>query len=156
MKVYEHDGRAIIRFLQLTNERLKTKNNTMPEIKFTQEDLLERTQLSPGWRVLVPKSIDEGPGKTDPSSIVYPCKFVVDEGKEKGVPINHWFSEKAQGRIVDYIKCFVPGGKLEAGKVYELSQTIGLKVEGYCQYDPGQGYNVIKDWRPVSKGAAAK
>ena len=126
----------------------------MPEIRFTEEDLLERTQLTPGWRVLLVKSTDEGPGKNDPSSITYPCVFVVDEGKEKGVPIRHWFSEKAMGRIVDYIKCFIPNGKLEAGKTYELSQTVGLKVEGYCMYDLDQGWNTIKDWRPVQKGKA--
>lgn len=125
----------------------------MPEIKFTQEDLLERTQLPPGWQTLICKSIDEGPGKTDPSSIVYSCVFVVDGGAANGVPIRHWFSEKAMGRIVDYIKCFVT--KVEVGKVYELSQTIGLKVGGYCQYDLAQGYNVIKDWKPASKAAAS-
>jgi hypothetical protein len=124
----------------------------MPEIKFSQEDLLERTALNAGWRVLVCKSIEEGPGKNDPTSIVYPCVFVVDEGKEIGVPIRHWFSEKAPGRIVDYIKCFVPGGKLEAGKVYELNQTVGLRVEGYCLYDQKQGYNTIQDWRPAKNG----
>lgn len=123
----------------------------MPEIKFTQEDLLERTQLSPGWRTLVVKGIDEGPGKNDPSSIVYASTFVIEGGPENGVPIRHWFSEKAMGRIVDYLKCFVPNGRLEPGKVYELNQTIGLKVEGYCQYDIAQGWNTIKDWRPAKK-----
>lgn len=126
----------------------------MPEIKFTQEDLLERTQLSPGWRTLICKSTEEGPGKQDPSSITYPCVFIVDGGPENGVPIRHWFSEKAMGRMVDYIKCFT-GGKIEVGKVYDLAQTVGLRVEGYCQYDLGQGYNVIKDWRPASKSATA-
>lgn len=124
----------------------------MPEIKFTQEDLLERTQLAPGWRSLICKSVDEGPGKTDPSSIVYSCVFVVDGGPENGVPIRHWFSEKAMGRIVDYVRCFV--SKVEAGKVYDLNQTVGLKVDGYCQYDVVQGYNTIKDWR--QNKAAAK
>lgn len=125
----------------------------MPEIKFTQEDLLERTQLAPAWRTLICKSVEEGPGKQDPTSITYPCVFVVDSGTDIGVPIRHWFSEKAMGRMVDYIKCFT-GGKIEVGKVYELGQTIGQRVEGYCQYDLAQGYNVIKDWRPVQKGAA--
>ena len=126
----------------------------MPEVKFTQEDLLERTQLTPGWRTLICKSVEEGPGKNDPSSIVYTCMFVVDSGKEIGVPIRHWFSEKAMGRIVDYIKCFI--AKVEANTVYDLDKTVGLKVEGYCQYDLAQGYNVIKDWRPAAKTSGAK
>lgn len=131
----------------------------MPEIKFSQEDLLERTQLQPGWYNLLCKSVTEGPGKTDPSSIVYTCVFVVDGGAANGVPIRHWFSEKAMGRIVDYIKCFLPNGKVEAGKVYDLDQTVGLRVGGYCQYDLNQGYNVIKDWKPsrlMEASAAAK
>ena len=127
----------------------------MPEIRFTQEDLLERTQLSPGWRIVVLQKCEEGPGKNDPTSIVYSCVFTIDEGSEKGVPIRHWFSEKAMGRIVDYLKCFVPSGKLEPGKSYELNKTIGLKVKAYCQYDPAQGYNTIKDWQPAKMSAQA-
>ena len=124
----------------------------MPEIKFTQEDLLERATLSPGWRTLVVKSVEEGPGKNDPTSTVYPCVFVIEcQCPENGMPIRHWFSEKAMGRMVDYLKCFVPNGKLEAGKIYNLDQTIGKRVQGYCQYDPAQGYNIIKDWKPAEK-----
>ena len=124
----------------------------MPEVKFTPEDLLERTQLTPGWRTLICKSITEGPGTKDPSSIVYTCLFVVDGGSENGVPIRHWFSEKAMGRIVDYVKCFI--SKVEPGMIYDLDKTIGMKVEGYCQYDLMQGYNTIKDWRPIGKTQA--
>ena len=136
--------------------KIERNKKEMPEVKFTQEDILERTQLAPGWREMVCKSVEEGPGKNDPSSIVYTCMFVVECAcPENGVPIRHWFSEKAMGRVVDYIKCFIPGGKVEPGKAYELAQTIGMKVGGYCQYDLAQGYNVIKDWRPAGKGAAA-
>jgi hypothetical protein len=127
----------------------------MPEVRFTQEDLLERKQLSPGWRTLKVKSIEEGPGKNDPTSIVYSCVFVVDAGAEQGVPIRHWFSEKAMGRIVDYLKAFMPKGELEVGKTYELNNTIGFQVDGYCLYDPKQGYNTIQDWRPAPKKQGA-
>lgn len=127
----------------------------MPEVKFTQEDLLERTQLQPTWYTVVCKSVEEGPGKNDPSSIVYACVFIVEDGPAKGVPVRHWFSEKAMGRVVDYIRAFMPGGKVEPGKVYDLDQTIGLKVGAYIQYDPVQGYNTIKDWRPASKAGMA-
>jgi hypothetical protein len=125
----------------------------MPEVKFTQEDLLERTKLAPGWRTLICKSVEEGPGKNDPSSIVYPCVFVVDGGPENGVPIRHWFSEKAPGRMVEYVECFVPNGKLEPGKVYELSQTVGKKIRGFCKFDQKQGYNIIDGWEPAGKSS---
>lgn len=125
----------------------------MPIVRFTKENLLERKQLQPGWRVLEVKSIEEGPGKNDPSSIVYACKLTISDGPEAGVPINHWFSEKAQGRIVDFVKCFVPG-EVEEGKDYELAQTVGKKVGGYCKYNMSQGFNVIEDWRPATAGKA--
>ena len=96
------------RHLNFNLEIQKELDKKMPEIRFTQEDILERTQLSPGWRTLVCKSVTEGQGKTDPTSTVYTCMFSVDNGSETGVPIRHWFSEKAMGRIVDYIRCFVP------------------------------------------------
>ena len=61
--------------------------------------------------------------------------------------------DKALPRIVDYVKCFV--AKVEPGMIYDLNKTVGLKVGGYCRYDPGQGWNQIQDWRPASKAAAA-
>ena len=125
----------------------------MPDITFTQENLLERTQLTAGWRELKIKSVDEGPGKKDPTATVWEVVFVVDDGKDLGTPIRHWFSEKAMGRIVDFVKCFT-GGKVEAGKKYNLDSTVGRSVQGYCQYDMSQGFNVIKDFKPSKKGAA--
>jgi hypothetical protein len=130
----------------------------MPEVKFTKENLLERTQLSPGWRLLKVKEMEEGPGKSDPTSTVWSYIFIVHAGPEVGVPIRHWFSEKAMGRLVDFVKCFT-GGKVEEGKSYDLNSTVNRLVEGYVQYDLQQGFNVIKDFRPapasaqVSKGA---
>jgi hypothetical protein len=118
----------------------------MPKIKFTKEDLLSRNQLAPGWRKLKCKSIEEGPGKKDPTSTVWECMFIISEGKEMGQPIRHWFSEKAMDRLVDYVKGFT---KAEENKEYELNDTVGREIMGYCLYDDTQGWNVIKDWKPV-------
>lgn len=121
----------------------------MPEVSFTKENLLERNQLSAGWRRLKVKEVNEGPGKSDPTSTVYPITFIVEEGPDSGTPINHWFTEKQMGRMSDFIKCFVD--KVEIGKKYELSSTVGRSVMGYCQYDTGTGFNVIKDFQAVKK-----
>lgn len=123
----------------------------MPKVTFTQEDLLERKQLEAGWRKLKVKSIEEGPGRNDPTSIVWSCVFTVADGADAGVPIRHWFSEKAMGRVVDYVKCFIEGGKVEAGKAYDLKTTESREVQGYCQFDMTQGFNTIKDFRPVGR-----
>jgi hypothetical protein len=121
----------------------------MPEVRFTKQDLQERTPLSPGWRVVICKSIDEGPGKNDPTSTVYPCVFeIAGDGPESGIPIRHWFSEKTPGRIADYIRCFLDENeKLEPGVGYKLEKTINKKVEAFCRFDPKQGYNGIEDFR---------
>lgn len=123
----------------------------MPKIRFTKEDLLKRNQLSAGWRELKVKSIEEGPGKRDPTATVYATVFIVEGGPDDGTPVNHWFSEKAPERIADFVKCFVVSGKVEQDKDYELDDTVGRNIQGYCQYDMQQGFNVIKDFKPTAK-----
>jgi hypothetical protein len=127
----------------------------MPEVKFTKEDLLERSQLAPGWRTFKIKSVEERPGKSDPTATVWEIALVVTVGPETGVPVRHWFSEKAMGRMVDFIKCFLQGGKIEEGKSYNLDQTVNRLVDGYAQYDIQSGFNTIKDWRPSTPPAQA-
>ena len=125
----------------------------MPKIRFSEEDLLERNQLSAGWRKLKVKSVSEGVGKKDPTSTVWECVFVVSDGsKDNGTPIRHWFSEKAMGRVVDFIKAFT-GGKAEKDKEYELDDTVGREVMGYCKYDVDQKWNTIEDFKPVQVAA---
>lgn len=120
----------------------------MPKITFTKENLLERKQLKAGWRKLKVKSVDEKPGINDPDSITWPTVFVVDEGEDAGVPINHWFTEKQMGRLAEYLKCFT-GGQMTEGKEYDLEQTVGRFVLGYAEYDIKSGFNSIKDFKPV-------
>jgi hypothetical protein len=121
----------------------------MPEVSFTKENLLERTQLKAGWRKLRVKSVDEGPGKSDPDSTVWPVVFTVDqEGQELGTPVNHWFTEKQMGRLSEFIACFITGG-IVPGKSYPLESTVGRHVMGYVEYDVKSGFNVIKDFKPA-------
>lgn len=128
----------------------------MPEIRFTQEDLNERKPLSPAWRLFRVVSITEGPGKTDPNSIVYPCVFVVESPEaDKGTRVRFWFTEKVIGRIIDYLKCFVPNGELDPSRGYKLEETVDHYVEGYSLYDVKQGYNTIQDFRPAKAAHGA-
>lgn len=121
----------------------------MPKIKFTEADLKD-TKLEPGWRILDVKSMsDWKPGTKDPASLVIEAAFVVTDGKDAGTVIKHWFTEKQMVYLGRYIKCFV--AKAEAGKEYEASETVGRKVQGYCENDIKTGFNVIKDFRPIGK-----
>jgi hypothetical protein len=128
----------------------------MPEIRFTQEDLNERKPLTPGWRTLEVMQVSEGPGKKDPSSTTYPMVLIVRSPEaDAGTRLRVYFNEKIIGRIIDYLKCFVPGGNLDPSKTYRLEDTVGYHVDGYCLYNIETGFNEIKDWRPATakKGA---
>ena len=126
----------------------------MPEVSFTKENLLERKQLKAGWRKLKVKSIDEKPGVNDPESITWPTIFVVDDGEDFGVPVNHWFTEKQMGRLSEFVKCFT-GGEVSEGKSYKLESLVGRHVLGYVEYDIKTGFNSIKDFRPVTVAKSA-
>jgi hypothetical protein len=120
----------------------------VPEIQFTHENLLERKQLKAGWRKLKVKSVSEGPGKNDPESIVWPVVFIIDEGEDLGVPVNHWFTEKQMGRLAEFIRCFT-GGDVDVNKKYKLEDVIGRLIQGYVEYDIKTGFNSIKDFKPA-------
>ena len=122
----------------------------MPKVTFTKENLLERKPLTAKWRKLKVKSVTEKAGVSDPDSITYPTVFIVEEGDDAGVPINHWFTEKQMGRLSEYLACFIPSGVAES-KEYELNDTVGRSVLGYCEYDSKTGFNVVKDFKPVGK-----
>ena len=122
----------------------------MPKVSFTKENLLETNQLEAGWRILDVKSISNWKkGVNDPTSLTIEALFVVAEGNGAGTPVKHWFSEKQMGRLSNYVKCFV--AKLEPGKELDLGETVGRKVQGYCEYDIKSGFNTIKDFRPINK-----
>jgi len=122
----------------------------MPTVTFSEQDLLERNQLPAGWYKMKVESVDEGLGKKDPTSIVWEIKFIITDEKQTNTPIRHWLSEKARGRVVDFVRCFT-GGEVEKEKKYELSETIGREILGYTLYDPNQGFNVIKDFKPIGR-----
>lgn len=120
----------------------------MPTIRFTREDINQRKQLSANWYKVVLKEVNEETAK-DGQSINWVCKFVVTEAKDPdlvGTPIRHWFNEKAMGRVLDYVKCFL-GGDIEEGVGYELTDTIDRPILAYIKYDPERKFNTIEDFR---------
>lgn len=123
----------------------------MPQVTFSKEDLLERKQLSAGWRKLKVKELEEAKGKSDPSSTTWPTVFVIEEGPDAGVPIRHWFTEKQMGRLSEFVACLLPSGQVEPGKTFELSQAVGRSVMGYCVFDMQSKFNTIQDFKPVGK-----
>lgn len=124
----------------------------MPKVSFTKEDVLQRNQLDVGWYKVVAKEVNQETAK-DGVSTNWVTKFIVVGGPSDGVPMRHWFNEKAMGRVVDYVKCFITETDIEMGKEYELDDTIDRPVMAYCYYDQKMKFNVIEDFRPIKAAA---
>ena len=120
----------------------------MPRVSFTQEDLKQRKQLSPSWYRVVLKVVNEETAK-DGMSTNWVCKFVITEANDPsavGTPVRHWFNEKAMGRVIDFVRCFI-NGEVEEGQGYELSDCIDRPVLAFIKYDPERKFNTIEDFR---------
>lgn len=118
----------------------------MPKISFTKSDLLERKNLKAAWYKAKVVAIKEELAK-DKESTNYVTQFVVSEGENVGVPIRHWFSEKAMGRIVDFVKCF---GDVKEGQDIELQEFVNREVMVFAAFDPEFKWNKIDDFRPIA------
>lgn len=122
----------------------------MPEVRFTREDLNQRKQLSPNWYKVILMEVKEETAK-DGQSTNWVCKFIVTESNNPdaiGTPVRHWFNEKAMGRVIDFITCFI-SGDIEEGRAYDLSDAIDRPVLAFIKYDPERKFNTIEDFRRV-------
>lgn len=121
----------------------------MPEVTFTQEDIVSTKEVTAGWYPLTLKQVVEGPGKKDPSSTTWSCTFEVIDGESKGLQVLTWFSSKMMKNIIRFIRCFVASPV--AGTSYSLDSTVGKPVMGYLVWDIDNQTNIIKDFKPVGK-----
>jgi hypothetical protein len=126
----------------------------MPAITFSEEDFKAKAQLEAQYYELVCNGVEEKPGRSNPDSITYHFDISVAEGPQKGVAVK-WYPNNNvashMGDLVNYLKCFVPGGKLEKGKSYELKDTIGKHFRGYCEYNLDMKWNQVTDFMPSQK-----
>ncbi len=127
----------------------------MPAVKFSKEFLTSRSRLAPNWYKLRVGTWTEETSKAG-DSMNWVGSFTVDDGPDKGTVIKHWFNEKANGRVTDYLLVFTNGDmkKLEeiaTGKdvVDLLNQTAGREISGFAKYDMERKWNTIEDFKPV-------
>lgn len=121
----------------------------MPNVEFTDSEVISLGEFSAGWYPMALRSVEEGPGTKDPSSTTYTCEFEVVDGEKKGAMITTWFSTKMPANIFNYIKCFV--AKPVAGQKYPLEGTKDKPLKGYVVYDLERNANVIKSFKPIDK-----
>ena len=130
----------------------------MPRFVFSKEDLLASEQLPAGWYTLDVKAIsDWTKGSRDPTSNNVIADFTVAGPIKVGVPVRHWFSEKVLGTGRDmsskYLACFIPDGKVTIGEGYEMRDTVGKKVDGYCVWNEEMKMNSIMEFRRYKASA---
>ncbi len=121
----------------------------MPDVTFSEQDILTMKELPAGWYPMSMTSCSEGPGTKDPSSTTWTCEFEVVDGPFKGAIIPTWFSNKMIKNIGRYIRCFV--ANIAANQSYPLDSTIGKPVMGYVVFNMDRASNEIKDFKPVGK-----
>ncbi len=121
----------------------------MPGISFSQEDIISAAELPATWYKMKAQSIVEGPGKSDPSSTTWTCKFVVTDGAFAGRVIDYWFSSKMMKNAIRYLRCF--GVTAKPGETYAIEDTVEKPVEGYLVWDVNQLTMVIKDFKPAGR-----
>ena len=120
----------------------------MPKITFSKEDVMQRNQLQPKWyKVVLREVTEELSSKGDSTNWV--CKFVVTDGDQSGTPVRHWFNEKAMGRVLDFVQCFL-NTQVSTDKEYEISEIIDRPVLAYIHFDAERKFNVIDDFKKVS------
>ena len=124
----------------------------MPAVMFTEENMKDGAEITPGWYKLQLKEVTEKPSSKNADNTVWACKFILQEGEFKSATALMFFNAAMMKPVMDYFKCFIkPGTTLEKDKSYTFDSTIGMDVMGYVQYNPEFKWNAITDFRPVSR-----
>lgn len=123
----------------------------MPGFTFTDEDLSRNNPLEATWYPLKVVSVTSGPGKKDSSSTTWTIDMVVSSGPGAKTPVRHYLSDKMPSSAIQYIRSFIPDGKVVAGKEYPIEATHGKETMGYCTWDADFKTNKALDFKPIGK-----
>lgn len=131
----------------------------MPIVGFEKRDILRGTIVTPGWYKVRIEEFGEEPSK-DRNSTNYPVDGTIICSAEDGstqfaeVPVKWNFNSKAMGFSIGYLKAL--GVEVEAGKRYDLAQTVGKEIEMYIGNKEYEG-RIINDlkhqYRPLRENA---
>lgn len=116
----------------------------MPQVEFTNRDLLRSTIVEPAWYRVRIETVGEAPAKQSEKgpSTNYPIEGTVlfngDNGDTKyaGVPIDWNFNSKAMGFAVGFLKAF--GVEPQAGVKIELKSAEGRELDVFIENDTWQ------------------
>lgn len=127
----------------------------MPKLTIKPEDLKRSVVLDQGWYGVEVTSIGEEPNKAgDALNIIVDMVGLQssdpDRNKASGVPLRRYFTEKAPGFAVNFLKaCGATVG--EAGGTFEFSGAVGKKLDAFIKPRPYEGRmtNDVADFRAL-------
>lgn len=127
----------------------------MPKFHITPKDMKRSKIVKPGWYTAIIEEVKEEAAKGGDSNNVV-VDFLGQEADALNVPFRVWFSEKAPGIAVPFIKAL--GGKIdeEKGGDFEFTLAKGKKIKIKVSTGEylGKPKNQIDDYAP-SMGEAA-
>jgi hypothetical protein len=117
----------------------------------TDSDVKRAYKPKPGWYAIdIQEQKDESSDKDGSMNCV--LDFVVLGGPDPeavGVPIRHWFNEKAPSFIGPFVEAL--GQEFKPGS-FELGKNlIGMKLDGYIKQEPfgGRMVNKVTEFAPL-------
>ena len=123
----------------------------MPRLSLTPQDVLRSKILKPGIYTFEVSAVNEETNKAgDAQNIV--VDFVGVEGMAQGVPVRVWFSEKAPGMAVPFIKALGGSVSETESTSFEFAQATGRKVRLQIENEKYMGklQNTVAGYAPVA------
>ncbi len=126
----------------------------MPMIfSISREDVLRGKTVEPGWYPCMVKEVSQEPASTDGSTNTI-VDFTVTDGPFKDVPLRRYFSEKAPGFAVNFLKAL--GATIgDNGGNFDLEKAKGRKMMVYVKNEMYEGStrNRVEDFKPMPSAA---
>ena len=124
-------------------------------LTITPQDMKRSTVLNQGWYPVEVVAVTEEPNaKGDSTNIIVDLVGIASNDPEKnlgaGVPLRRYFTEKAPGFAVNFIKAC--GGNIsDEGGTFDIASSVGRKLEAFVKPRPYEGRltNDVADFRKL-------
>jgi hypothetical protein len=127
----------------------------MAKLTISASDMKRSTVLDQGWYLVEVTSVNEEPNaKGDSTNIIVDLVGLPssdpDKNKASGVPLRRYFTEKAPGFAVNFIKA-CGGSVSDEGGTFDLSSAVGRKLQAFVKPRPYEGRmtNDVADFRAL-------
>jgi hypothetical protein len=127
----------------------------MAKLTINPQDMKRNTVLDQGWYPVEVTAVNEEPNsKGDAQNIIVDLVGLSssdsDKNKAAGVPLRRYFTEKAPGFAVNFIRAC--GGVVgEEGGTFDIASSVGRKLEAFVKPRPYEGRmtNDVADFRKL-------